>query len=62
MYDIEWINDTKPTVDDCPQFEMLYADALRDCDKDDIGGLIVYLRAGNVVAVFDYENGSAWFA
>jgi hypothetical protein len=61
MYDINWINDTRPTVKDCPNFEAVYAEQLQGVDVcDDIGGLIVYLRKGVVVAVFDYENECAW--
>jgi hypothetical protein len=61
MYDINWINDTRPTARNCPNFETEYAEQLQGVDLcDDIGGLIVYLRKGAVVAVFDYENECAW--
>ena len=72
MYDIEWINTTKPTVDysmdemDMDEatlyFEEDWADELRGCDSDDIGGLIVYVNAGEVRAVYDYENFCGWVA
>jgi hypothetical protein len=61
MYDIDFINDTRPTAQNCPNFETEYAAALQDIEQcDDIGGLCVYLRKGVVVAVFDYENECAW--
>ena len=43
------------------RFERDYADALVGTSADDIGGLIVYLREGEPVAVYDYENFCAWF-
>lgn len=69
---IEFINTTKPTVEydyegyDDPideltmKFESDYADQMRGCDSDDIGGLIVYTNAGDVRAVYDYENFCGW--
>jgi len=42
------------------QFETDFADALRGCDNDDIGGLIVYVNADEVRAVYDYENFCGW--
>ncbi len=69
---IEFINTTKPTVEydyegyDDPidelteKFEIDYADHMRGCDSDDIGGLIVYTNAGDVRAVYDYENFCGW--
>lgn len=62
MYNIKFINSTTPTVlqIEVSQFETQYADKLRGCDNDDIGGLIVYSRAGDVAAVLDYENECAW--
>lgn len=61
MYSIDFINSTRPTAKDCPNFEAVYATALQGVDLcDDIGGLVVYTRKGAVVAVFDYENECAW--
>lgn len=42
------------------QFEREFADSLRGCDRDDIGGLVVYVCAGEVRAVYDYENFYGW--
>lgn len=44
------------------RFEREFADLLRGCDSDDIGGLIVYVNAGEVRAVYDYENFCGWIA
>lgn len=62
MYNIEFINSVEPTVlhTSIAKFETQYADNMRGCDSDDIGGLIVYSRAGEVAAVLDYENECAW--
>jgi len=38
------------------RFEREFADHLRGCDSNDVGGVVVYLRAGEEVAFFDYEN------
>jgi len=38
------------------QFEREAADYLRGCDSDDVGGVVLYLRGGEEVAFFDYEN------
>jgi len=43
------------------QFEAEHADKLTGSKGDDIGGLIVYVRADTVVAVYDYENFCGWF-
>ncbi len=71
-YAIDFINTTKPTVEydyegyNDPideltvKFESDYADQMRGCDSDDIGGLIVYTNAGDVRAVYDYENFCGW--
>lgn len=37
-------------------FERTMADLLRGCDSENVGGVIVYSRAGEPVAWFDYEN------
>lgn len=42
------------------RFEREFADNMRGCDSDDIGGLVVYTRAGEVCAVYDYENFAGW--
>jgi hypothetical protein len=42
------------------QFEAEHAHQLGACERDDIGGLIVYTRTGAVVAVYDYELDRAW--
>ena len=69
QYAIEFINTVSPTVaytdwdsdnDLTVRFETQYADKFRGCDSDDIGGLIVYTRAGDIVAVYDYENFCGW--
>lgn len=76
MYDIEWINAAKPTVNYSAEaeatggdidmytlrFEQDSAEQLRGCDSDNIGGLIVYSCAGEVRAVYDYENFCGWLA
>ena len=38
------------------RFEREFADHLRGCDSEDVGGVVVYLRGGEEVAFFDYEN------
>jgi hypothetical protein len=38
------------------QFEREAAEYLRGCDSDDVGGVVLYLRGGDEVAFFDYEN------
>ena len=38
------------------RFEREFADYLRGCDSNDVGGVVVYLRGGEEVAFFDYEN------
>ena len=38
------------------RFEREFAEHLRGCDSNDVGGVIVYLRGGEEVAFFDYEN------
>lgn len=42
------------------KFETEHAATLAETKSDDIGGLIVYLRADTVVAVYDYENFCGW--
>jgi hypothetical protein len=38
------------------QFEREAADYLQQCTRDDVGAVILYYRAGEEVAYFDYEN------
>ena len=38
------------------RFEREFADLLRGCDSDNVGGVVLYLRGGEEVAFFDYEN------
>lgn len=38
------------------RFEQEFAEYLRGCDSEDVGAVIVYLRGGEEVAFFDYEN------
>ena len=38
------------------RFEREFADYLRGCDSDNVGGVVLYYRAGEEVAFFDYEN------
>lgn len=37
-------------------FERTMHDVLRGTDRDNVGGVFVYSRAGEPVAWFDYEN------
>lgn len=37
-------------------FERTMHDVLRGTDRDNVGGVFVYYRAGEPVAWFDYEN------
>lgn len=75
MYDIEFVNSAEPAVDysaavlaECKsvaekytlKFEQDNADHFRGCDSEDIGGMIVYSCAGEVRAVYDYENCRGW--
>jgi len=75
MWDIEFVNSQVPavqysdwdSVEDAEtvlaeRFETEFAEHLRGCDSDDIGGLLVYVRAGTVAAVYDYENFVGWLA
>jgi hypothetical protein len=72
-FDIDFINTALPTVtyadwdtledpveELTQRFEQQFAEQMRGCDSEDIGGLIVYLRAGEVAAVYDYENFVGW--
>jgi hypothetical protein len=60
-FDIDFINETEPTVaydeDAQAQFEQDYA---AGADATDIGGLVVYTVNSRVVAVYDYENFVGW--
>ena len=38
------------------RFEREFAEYLRGCDSEDVGAVIIYLRGGEEVAFFDYEN------
>jgi len=38
------------------RFEHEFADYLRGCDSEDVGAVILYMRGGEEVAFFDYEN------
>ncbi len=38
------------------RFEREFAEYLRGCDSDNVGGVVLYLRGGEEVAFFDYEN------
>lgn len=60
QYNIEFINNTAPTVQNCSDFETVYASILKGTQAKDIGGLCVYTLASTVVAVWDYENECAW--
>lgn len=52
--------ETKELFDDYDllilRFEEEFANYLRGCDSDNVGGVILYFRAGEEVAFFDYEN------
>lgn len=41
-------------------FESQFAELINSSRREDIGGLIVYSRAGEVSAVYDYENFYGW--
>ena len=54
-------SDTEIDIDDIAheltlRFEREFADYLRGCDSEDVGAVIIYLRGGEEVAFFDYEN------
>jgi hypothetical protein len=38
------------------RFEREFAEYLRGCDSEDVGAVILYLRGGEEVGFFDYEN------
>jgi hypothetical protein len=74
-FDIEFINTTEKTVDYTKQAETDFdAGDYFTCEKyteifeaeygveggEDIGGLIVYGKAGQLQAVYDYENFCGW--
>jgi hypothetical protein len=59
-FDIEFINTVEPTVRNCDDFAVAFADLVVNCDSTDIGGLEVYTVGSRAVAVYDYENECAW--
>jgi len=72
MYDINFINSRIPsvtyndwdTVENLQvltlRFEEQFAHNILGCVSEDIGGLVVYSKNGNVLAVYDYENCCGW--
>jgi hypothetical protein len=75
-YDIEFINSKKPNVDysnraastdyDDEHYTALFEGRLvkkhTHVVGNDIGGLIVYSKLNKLVAVYDYENYTGWYA
>jgi hypothetical protein len=75
-YDIEFINTKKPNVDYSDRaastdyddehyttlFEGRLVKKLTHVVGEDIGGLIVYSKENKLVAVYDYENYTGWYA
>ena len=74
-FDIEFINETQQTVNYSDRAVTEYKQGLGDrieyyterfeseygvADGEDIGGLIVYSKAGKLQAVYDYENFCGW--
>jgi Mg2+/Co2+ transporter CorC len=74
-FDIEFINDTEPTVDYDEQatneyetngtpviekYTEIFESDYNVEDGEDIGGLIVYGKEGKLQAVYDYENFCGW--
>jgi hypothetical protein len=54
-YDVEkFINNEEEMID---LFEQEAAVYLQNTESDDVGGVIVYMRAGEEIAFFDYELG-----
>jgi len=37
-------------------FELSLAEQLKDCERENVGGVIVYRRQGQLAYWFDYEN------
>ena len=56
-YDIEWINDSAPTVEYDADRQLEFEAAHGLADGEDIGGLMVYAEGR---AVYDYENWCGW--
>jgi hypothetical protein len=54
-YDVEqFMNNEEEMID---LFEQEAAVYLQNTESDDVGGVIVYMRAGEEIAFFDYELG-----
>jgi hypothetical protein len=75
QYAIDFINDTKPSVnysveaveeyeqglgDGVDKYTGIFEAAFNLANGDDIGGLIVYANGDTVKAVYDYENFVGW--
>jgi hypothetical protein len=54
-YDVEQFIDNEEEMIDL--FEQEAAGYLQNTESDDVGGVIVYMRAGEEIAFFDYELG-----
>jgi len=37
-------------------FELSFAEQLKDCEREDVGAVMIYRRAGELAYWFDYEN------
>lgn len=75
-FDIEFINSKNPNIDYSDRalstdydedhytrlFEGRLAKKFQNAQGEDIGGLIVYSKDGELVAVYDYENYMGWWA
>ena len=59
--DYDMLYDEGKSFEECADiftdlFERTMSDLLRGTDRDDVGGVVIYYRAGESVAWFDYEN------
>ena len=59
-FDIEFINETAPTVIDSDNMQEQFERDYELAHGTDIGGLMVYTEAGKVTGVYDYENFVGW--
>jgi hypothetical protein len=60
MQDIEFINTTEPTVTYADDEQAAFEAAYGLQEGEDIGGLVVYEREGQLQAVYDYEMFMGW--
>lgn len=53
-------DDDSSIVEYTDKFEKDHDEVLQACISHDLGGIIVYLKQGVPIAVYDYENFGGW--